>query len=86
MTNLIHAVSLSFSVFTNWTGHQFDGKELGYVATNHVLTATYEGKEYSYTLKATASDVAVWRPSLLVPTNDCFFYTNVVIPYFWNNR
>lgn len=62
MTNLL--AQIAFVIATNWTGHQFNGQELGYVITNHIATVKYETNSYPFTLKSTASTIAVWRTPL----------------------
>ena len=61
MTNLLAQITISLSLITNWTGHVFEGKEVGYVATNHVATVLYQDVTNQYTLKTTVSEIAVWR-------------------------
>jgi hypothetical protein len=86
MTNILTSIVITFVLITNWTGVQFNGKELGYTVTNHVAVITYQGGTNQFTLKSGASDVAVWRtpiPSMYMtnywhfPTNQC--YTNFVL-------
>ena len=63
MTNLLSAkLAISLTLATNWTGVTFEGKELGYVATNHIATVTYECQEHEMVLKRVPSSIAVWRP------------------------
>lgn len=54
-------VDVHLDVVTNWTGAQFNGKELGYLATNHIAEIVYQGETNMFTLKTTASEVAKWR-------------------------
>ena len=51
MTNLLSAISLTFVLLTNWTGVVNGPNELGYLATNHVLTVTYDGGTNEFLLK-----------------------------------
>ena len=58
------APTLTFEPSTNWTGIIADGKELGYVATNHVLTVIYYNgttQTNRFTLRTTQSGIAKWR-------------------------
>jgi hypothetical protein len=59
MTNLI--ATLSLITITNWTGVNFQNKELGYVATNHMANVAYDGSTNQFLLKTIPSDKAVWR-------------------------
>jgi predicted HAD superfamily hydrolase len=43
MTNAIATVTITLILVTNWTGDTFNGKELGFVATNHVASVMYQG-------------------------------------------
>ncbi len=64
---------------TNWTGTQFNGRELGYVATNHIASVVYQGATNEYTLKTVASEIAKWRT--VEPTRPQIFWYNVP----WNS-
>ena len=46
---------------TNWTGIQFQGRELGYIVTNHVTHIEYKGVTNDFTLLTESGSVAVWR-------------------------
>jgi len=59
MTNLVAELTLVLA--TNWTGYNFNEKELGFVFTNHIAIVKYETNTYPFTLKSTASSIAVWR-------------------------
>ena len=75
MTNLLSAkLAISLTLATNWTGVTFEGRELGYVATNHIATVTYECEEHEMVLKKTPSNIAVWRPTPFL------YITNVTVP------
>ena len=73
-------VVLNLNVVTNWTGYTFQGKELGYVATNHDASIGYQGATNTYTLKTTTSDQAVWRDSHAI-----IWTTNAMPIYIYNN-
>jgi hypothetical protein len=75
MTNLIAQLSISLALTTNWTGYTFNGKELGYLATNHIATIGYECQSHTYTLKTTPSEIAVWRKA-----EPLINWTNIYIP------
>jgi hypothetical protein len=60
-TNSITSITVALVLITNWTGVTFNNKELGYVATNHILTVDYQGGTNQFTLKTVASERAVWR-------------------------
>jgi hypothetical protein len=47
---------------TNWTGHVQNGRELGAVCTNHILTVVYEQETNVFNLKCVSADWHVWRP------------------------
>lgn len=61
-TNLVAEIVVTLTCVTNWTGFVADKQELGYVATNHVATITYEDTPHVFALKTTQSGIAVWRP------------------------
>jgi len=54
-------IALRLDTVTNWTGVSRDGKELGYVATNHVGIVYYQGATNEFALKTTVSEAARWR-------------------------
>ena len=56
-------MSVQKELQTNWTGVSFQGKELGYVVTNHVATVTYLDTTNQFTLKTDTSNRAEWRPA-----------------------
>lgn len=83
MTNIISSFVVSLLVVTNWTGSIHEGKELGFVQTNHVLTAIYKGTTKHQQLKTDLSNIAVWREpehEFKVYWNTNLFYTNVLWP------
>lgn len=79
MTNSIATIAISLMLTTNWTGVKFNGKELGYVATNHVATVVYQGETNQYTLKTVASEKAEWR----TPQPQC---TLTNLPWIWGTN
>lgn len=83
MTNLVAEIVVTLTLVTNWTGVNFEGKELGYVATNHTATLTYEGKPHEFELKTVPSNIAVWRP--LEPCLFITYPTNIFIQTKWYN-
>lgn len=76
LTNLLSELSLSFVLITNWTGHVVGDMELGYVATNHNLSWTYETNNYVKTMKTVPSEIAAWRTN----QTRLFIVTNSVSP------
>jgi len=74
-TNIL--ATLSFILITNWTGVVVDGRELGYVATNHVSKIDWQGKSYEFILKTVPSEIARWKPT--VSTNWVMYMTNIGI-------
>jgi len=56
---------------TNWTGYNFQGKELGFVVTNHIAQITGNEVTNRIQLKSIPSKIAVWREwqNLLIMTN-----------------
>ncbi len=59
MTNILATTIISLS--TNWTGIPFQGRELGYVTTNHNVRIVYQDTTNVFEVKREASGVAVWR-------------------------
>ena len=75
MTNAIITISLVLT--TNWTGVQDNGKELGYVSTNHVAQVMYQGATNEYILKTCASEKARWRDTKIMSA------TNIVNMWYY---
>lgn len=63
MTNLVAEIVVTLTLVTNWTGLNHGTNELGYVATKHTATVTYEGEPHEFELKTVPSNIAVWRPN-----------------------
>ena len=86
MTNILAQISVALVGVTNWTGVQFNTQELGYVATNHVLTVVYQGETNQFTLKTAPSDKAVWRQHVAAWNNQYQTHlTNMWFPTFTPN-
>lgn len=68
---------------TNWTGSYYQGKELGFVQTNHICIIVYDGTTNRTELKVELSNIAVWRdqPKLQFFNTNQFhqYYTNVFL-------
>ena len=65
-TELQFDSDIRLELVTNWTGYTFQGRELGYVATNHIADVFYQGATNSFTMKTTPSDTAVWRTNRIL--------------------
>ena len=88
MTNIIAQITMSLILVTNWTGHNFNSKELGYVATNHVATILYQNQTNEYVLKTVASEIAVWRELMQqgVPIGSVTNYWHTMPGLMFTNR
>ena len=73
-----YKTDIRLDLITNWTDVQFSGKQLGYVATNHVAIIVYQGATNEFVLKSVASEKAVWRnyPAQMWVTNAIVQQTN----------
>lgn len=79
MTNKLAQITVSLMLITNWTGVQFNNKELGYVATNHVATVSYQDTTNQYTLKSVASNKATWRETQMITNiSTLYYFTNLI--------
>jgi hypothetical protein len=67
MTNLLAIATIT--VVTNWTGVTSQGKELGYLSTNHDITLSYQKTTNVVQAKRELSSVAVWREQQFITTN-----------------
>ena len=76
----LQEVHVTLELATNWTGVINQKQELGYVVTNHIANITYQNEVSHFTLKTVASDIAVWRPLVLV-TNGVPSWWRGVVPY-----
>lgn len=60
MTNLLF-FKVVFALYTNWTGVEVCGREVGVVVTNHVLKFEYGGVVKEIVITNTVSSTAVFR-------------------------
>ena len=73
------SITLRLDQITNWTGVIADGKELGYVATNHVAVLYYQGATNEFKLKTSQSEIAKWRTNVLPWATNWIYWMGMAI-------